>query len=158
MGGSDRTSSADRVPILKPPRRAPDHSEGMGFIRTAATATLLVVEAGLVALGVDLHYGMTAVYGDASGSVLQEFRAAFSPAGVSGIAVAVVLLVALIAAVVAPCGWTRLTAIVLPVLMVLGMLAVTPAALREKAGECSGRAQCLWSAEATPGQGAGWVR
>jgi hypothetical protein len=103
----------------------------MRITRTGAAAGLLAVEAGLAVLGVVVHYGLTAEYGDVTDTALEGLRSGFS-AGTGAVALLLVGLVALIAVVVSSRRWMRLTAVAIPVLMVIGMLAVTPAALREK--------------------------
>lgn len=124
----------------------------MTTARTATATGLLVLETGLAVMGVVVHHGLTAEYGDASASAFEEWTGAFT-AGVSGIALVVLVAAALIVLVVSSRAWMRLTAAVIPVLMVLGMLAVTPAALRQKLDVQYGVApQCL-SEEAGPGPG-----
>jgi hypothetical protein len=103
----------------------------MGIIRRATAAGLLVVEAGLAVLGVIVHFGLTAEYGDVTDSALEGLRTGFS-AGIGGIALVIVGVAALVAASVSTQVWMRLAALAIPVLMVLGMLAVTPVALHEK--------------------------
>jgi hypothetical protein len=103
----------------------------MSFLRAAAGAGLLVGEAGLAALGVLFHYGLTVEYGDVTHSALEGLSAGFT-AGVNGIALVLVGVFAVCTLLVARGRGMRLTAMAVPVLMVLGMLAVTPAALREK--------------------------
>ena len=103
----------------------------MRISRTVIAAGLLAVEAGLAALGVLVHYGLTAEYGDVTDSAPEGLRAGFST-GIGAIALVLIGLPALVAMSVGPRLWVRLTALAIPVLMTLWMLAVTPAALREK--------------------------
>lgn len=105
----------------------------MRIPRAAVAAGLLVVETALATLGVLVHYGFTADYGDPTGTVLGEWVSAFST-GVAGTALLVVAISALPAVLVARRGWMRRTALAVPVLMVVGTLAVTPAALQDKLG------------------------
>jgi hypothetical protein len=103
----------------------------MRITRTTIAAGLLTVEAGLAALGVLVHYGLTTEYGNVTDSALEGLRSGFS-AGIGALALVLVGLAALAAGSVSTRPWMRLTALAIPGLMVVGMLAVTPAALREK--------------------------
>ncbi len=103
----------------------------MRMPRAVATASMLVVEAGLAVLGVLVHHGFTAEYGDITDSPLEGLGWGFS-AGTGGLALVLVGIAALAAVMVSPRRWMRGTAAAIPVLMVAGMLAVTPAALRQK--------------------------
>lgn len=103
----------------------------MRITRTSVAAGLLVVEAGLGALGVSVHYGLTAEYGDITDSAYEGLVGGFT-SGVSGLALAIVAVVGAIALAASPGVWTRLTALAIPVLMVFGMYAATPAALEAK--------------------------
>jgi hypothetical protein len=86
----------------------------MSRTRTAAATRLLVVEAGLLLVG----------------------------------------LAALLAALTSSRRWTRLTAAVIPVLMVVAMLAVTPSALREKLRvQYDAVPQCVPREDMGPGPG-----
>ena len=124
----------------------------MGKIRTAVAATVLVAEAGLGVLGVSVHYGVTAEYGDVTNSFWTEFLGGFST-GVSGLALVVLLVAALIAASLAPKVWMRLAAIAIPVLMVVSMLAVTPAALDKKLEQYAATPQCVFAEDKGTGPG-----
>jgi hypothetical protein len=99
--------------------------------RTITAAALLVLEAGLAVLGVVVHYGLTAEYGDVTDSPLAGLGAAFS-GGVGVVALVIVGVAAIGALVASTRRWLRLTAAAVPALMVVGMLAVTPAALQRK--------------------------
>lgn len=130
----------------------------MGRARTTTAAGVLVVEAGLAALGVQVHRGFTAEYGDITHSAVDSWRAGFS-SGVRGLALGLVGVVALVAVSVATQRWARVTALALPVLMVAGMLAVTPAALHEKLVTQYDDAPSCVSADFTaPGPGSDAVR
>jgi hypothetical protein len=121
--------------------------------RLVAAFGLLAVEAALAVLGVMVHYGFTAEYGDITASALEEFRWGF-PAGIGGLALAIVGAVALLATVISPRRWLRAMALALPVVMVLGMFAVTPAALRHKLEvQYDATPQCGSSEDMGPGPG-----
>jgi hypothetical protein len=125
----------------------------MRITRTGAAAGLLAVEAGLAVLGVVLHYGLTAEYGDVTDTALEGLRSGFS-AGTGAVALLLVGLVALIAVVVSSRRWMRLTAVAIPVLMVIGMFAVTATALREKLRvQYDAMPQCVSREEMGPGPG-----
>jgi hypothetical protein len=102
----------------------------MRATRTAAAAGLLAVEAGLAVLSVLFHHSFTATYGDITDLALKGWRSGLS----SGIVGPLVLVgaVAVVVFVLSPHLWTRMTAAAIPVLMVVGILVVTPAALQEK--------------------------
>ncbi len=99
--------------------------------RTILAAGLLVGEAALAVLGVLVHYGFTAEYGDVTSSTLQAFWWAVTR-GVGGLALAIVTGAAIATALVATTTWLRVIALVIPPLVVVGMLAVTPLALQHK--------------------------
>lgn len=98
----------------------------------AGGAVALALEAGLAGFGVLVHYGLTAEYGNIKDSALEATLAGFTAAGVGGIALVLVGAVALVAFLVSPSRGMRVAAVLLPFGMVLGMFAVTPAALSEK--------------------------
>ena len=126
----------------------------MSKLRTATAAGLLAVEAGLAGLGVLFHYGLTAEYGDVTDSALDGWRSGFT-VGIGGVALVLVGVAALAALLVSPRSWMRLTAAGLPLLMVLGMLAVTPAALRQKLDvQYDDTPQCVSEEDMGPGPGA----
>ncbi|MFA6576658.1 MAG: hypothetical protein WCS84_14650, partial [Nocardioides sp.] len=124
----------------------------MRVTRTAAGTGLLVVEAGVATLGVVVHYGMVGEYGDIHDSTLDAWWWGFD-GGVGGIALVLVAIPAVAAALVSPRRWMRLVAGALPVLMVLGMVAVTPAALRLKLEQYDATPQCVSSEDMGPGPG-----
>lgn len=125
----------------------------MRITRTATAAGLLAIEAGLAVLGVLAHYGLTAEYGDVTDSALEGLRSGFSP-GTGAVALALVGLAGLVAVLVSSQLWLRLTAVAIPVLMMIGMLAVTPAALREKLEvQYDATPQCVAGEDMGPGPG-----
>jgi putative copper export protein len=99
--------------------------------RTATAAVLLAATAGLALLGMYVHYSFVAEYGRAGDTALEGLGWALT-AGLSAVVLAIVAVVALLAVVLSPRRWMRLTAAALPVLMLLGMLALTPSALHQK--------------------------
>jgi hypothetical protein len=99
--------------------------------RTVSAAVLLAIGAGLALLAVLVHYGFMAMYGDVTGSAFEGLTWGLA-AGPSGLALSVVLVVALIGLMLSTKLWMRLTAVAIPVLMLLGMFAVTPLALGQK--------------------------
>lgn len=103
----------------------------MGTGRTVSAALLLTVEAGLAAAGVLIHYRFTAEYGPITESTLKELWLALL-AGPGALALVLAGLAGLTAVRVSARRWTVLTALTIPALMIVAMLAVTPAALREK--------------------------
>lgn len=125
----------------------------MTTTRAAIAVGLLVVEAGLAAFGVAMHYGLTAEYGDITDSAYEGLADGFS-SGVSGLALAVVAVVGVIALAASSRLWTRLAALAIPVLMVIGMYAVTPAALEAKLEtQYDAVPQCVSSEDMGPGPG-----
>ena len=100
--------------------------------RTTNASVLLVVEAGLAVLGVWFHYGMTAEYGDIT-ELAVGWRAGLSSGlDVSGPALFLVVVAAVVAVSMTTQRWLRGAAVAIPVLMVVALIAVTPAALRQK--------------------------
>lgn len=125
----------------------------MRITRSVAAAGLLVVESGLAALGVLFHYGLTVEYGDVTHSALEGLRAGFT-VGTGAVALVLVGVVGLVALVVSSRLWMRLLAAAIPVLMVIGMFALTPAALREKlAVQYDATPQCVSDEDMGPGPG-----
>jgi len=78
-----------------------------------------------------VHYGLTAEYGDVTDSALEGLLSGFT-AGTGGPALVLVGAAAVAATLISPRLWVRLTAVGTPALMVIGMFAVTPVALRHK--------------------------
>jgi hypothetical protein len=103
----------------------------MTISRTATAAVVLTAEAGLAILGILVHFGLTAEYGDVTDSAIEGLVSGFST-GIGVVALFLVGLPCVVVVTVSPRPWMRLTALAIPVLMVLGMLVVTPSALREK--------------------------
>lgn len=125
----------------------------MGAARTYAAAALLLVEAGLAVLGVLVHFGFTTEYGDITDSTLEGFGWGFS-SGIGVMALVLVGAAGLIALRVSVRPWMRWAAAAIPVLMVLGMLAATPAALREKLHtQYDATPQCISEEDMGPGPG-----
>jgi hypothetical protein len=110
--------------------------------RTVSAAVLLVIGAGLALLAVLVHYGFMAMYGDVTGSAFEGLTWGLA-AGPSGLALGVVLVVALIGLMLSTKPWMRLTAVAIPVLMLLGMLTVTPSALGQKSAKFDSAPQCV---------------
>jgi hypothetical protein len=94
-------------------------------------AGVLVLEAGIAGLGVVVHFGLTAEYGDINDSAIEGTLAGFTT-GVGVLALVLVAVVGLMAFALSPLRSLRVAAVLLPGAMVLGMLAVTPAALGQK--------------------------
>lgn len=125
----------------------------MQVTRTATAAGLLAVEAGLAVLGVLFHYGLTAEYGDITETALEGLRSGFTY-GTGTIALVLVVLAGLVAGVASQRAWMRLMAAAIPALMVIGMFAVTPAALREKLEvQYDATPQCVSDEDLGPGPG-----
>ena len=125
----------------------------MRITRTATAAALLAVEAGLAMLGVLVHYGVTAEYGDVTDSALEGLRSAFS-VGIGAIALAIVGLAALAAASVSTRPWMRRWALAIPALMVIGIFAVSPAATQAKLEvQYDATPQCVTAEDMGPGPG-----
>ncbi|MCH8559370.1 hypothetical protein [Nesterenkonia sp. DZ6] len=99
--------------------------------RNTAAAVLLVAAAALALLGVLVHHSFTAEYGIITHSAVEGLVWGFT-AGLSGAALVLVGVVAVFALVLSPRPWMRWTAVAIPVLMLLGMLALTPVALQQK--------------------------
>ncbi|MGJ9372020.1 hypothetical protein [Nesterenkonia sp. CF4.4] len=111
--------------------------------RTTAAAVLLVLAAALALLGVLLHHGFLAEYGIITDNALEGLVWGLT-AGVSGVALILVLVVVGIVLVLSPRTWIRWTAAAIPVLMLVTMLALTPLALRQKvAAQYDSVPQCV---------------
>jgi hypothetical protein len=125
----------------------------MGLPRTVATSALLLTEVGIAVLGVILHYGLTAEYGDITDSALEGLTSGFS-VGVDAVPLVLTGVTGLAAAWVSSTRWVRRAAVVVPVVMVVGMLAVTPAALRHKVEvQYDATPQCVSAEVRGPGPG-----
>ncbi len=99
--------------------------------RTVSAAVLLVIGAGLAVLAVMVHYEFMRIYGDVSGTALEGLTWGLT-AGPSGLGLGLVAVVAMIGFMISTRRWMRLTAVAIPVLMLIGMFTVTPAALGQK--------------------------
>ena len=119
----------------------------MTIPRTAVAAVLLVVAAGLAVLGVYVHYGFTAMYGDITHSGPQEFLREVT-GGIGVVPLLLVGLLSLTAGLLSSRRWMLLAAVAIPVVMVVSMLAVTGPALREKlADQYHATPQCVFEEE-----------
>ncbi|WP_248762107.1 hypothetical protein [Pseudarthrobacter sp. SSS035] len=110
--------------------------------RAVSGAVLLVLEAVLALLAVLVHSGFMAVYGRVADTAFEGLTWALT-AGPSGMALGLVAVVAVVGLVLSPRLWMRLTAVAIPVLMLLVMLAVTPLALGQKIGKYDSSPQCV---------------
>ena len=110
--------------------------------RAVSVVVLLVVGAGLGLLAVLVHYGFMSVYGTVTDTAFEGLTWGLT-AGPSGMALGLVAVVAVGGLVLSPRLWMRLTAGAIPVLMLLGMLAVTPLALGQKTEKFDSAPQCV---------------
>lgn len=110
--------------------------------RAVSVVVLLAVEAVLALLAVLVHSGFMAVYGRVADTAFEGLTWGLT-AGPSGMALGPVAVVAVVGLVLSPRLWMRLTAVAIPVLMLLVMLAVTPLALGQKIGKYSSSPQCV---------------
>lgn len=99
--------------------------------RVVSAAVLLVIGAGLALLAVPVHYEFMRIYGDVSGTAFEGLTWGLT-AGPSGLAFGLVAVVAVVGLMLSTRRWMRLTAVAIPVLMLIGMFAVTPAALGQR--------------------------
>ena len=99
--------------------------------RVVSVEVLPAVEARLALLAVLVHYEFMRVYGTVTDTAFEGFMWGLT-AGPSGFALGLVAVVAIFCVAHSTQLWMRLTAVAIPVLMLLGMLAVTPAALQRK--------------------------
>jgi hypothetical protein len=90
--------------------------------RVVSAAVLLVIGAGLALLALLVHYEFMRIYGDVSGTAFEGLTWGLT-AGPSGVAFGLVAVVAVIGFILSTRRWMRLTAVVIPVLVLLGMLA-----------------------------------
>ena len=88
--------------------------------RVASAAVLLVIGAGLALLAVLVHYEFMRIYGDVSGTAFEGLTWGLT-AGPSGLAFGLVAVVAMIGFIISTRRWMRLTAVAIPVLMLIGM-------------------------------------
>lgn len=111
--------------------------------RAVAAAVLLVMGAGLALLAVLVHYEFMRIYGDVSGNAFEGFTWGLT-AGPSGLGLGLVAVAAIVGFMLSTRRWMRLTAVAIPVLMLVGMFAVTPAALGQKLeAQHSSSPQCV---------------
>ena len=96
--------------------------------RVVSATVLLVIGAGLAVLAVLVHYEFMRIYGDITGTAFEGLTWGLT-VGPSGLGLALVAVAAMIAFMLSTRRWMRLTAVAIPVLMLIGMLAVTPFAL-----------------------------
>ena len=99
--------------------------------RVVSAVVLLVIGAGLALLAVLVHYEFMRIYGDVGGTAFEGLTWGLT-AGPSGLAFGLVVIVALIGLMLSTRRWMRLAAVAIPVLMMIGMFAVTPAALGQR--------------------------
>ena len=131
--------------------------EGKANARTTNVAVVLVVEAGFAVVGVWFHDGMTAEYGDVTELAEGRRAGVSSIVEFGGLALFLVLAAAVVVVFVTAQRWARRTAVAIPVLMVVGLIAVTPAALREKlVSSYSDTPQCVFRSSWGPGPA--WMR
>lgn len=117
--------------------------------RAISVAVLLAVEAILALLAVLVHQGFMAVYGDVTATAFEGLTWGLT-AGPSGMALGLVAVVAVVGLVLSPRLWMRLTAVAIPIVMLLVMLAVTPLALGQKVGKYDSSPQCVMEGTAEP--------
>lgn len=111
--------------------------------RAVSAAVLLVVGAGLALLAVLVHYEFMRVYGDITATALEGLMWGLT-AGPAGLALGLVAVVALIGFMLSTRLWMRLAAVAIPVLMLVGMFAVTPSALGQRlAVQFNSTPQCV---------------
>lgn len=128
----------------------------MRITRTGTAAGLLVVAVSLAVLGVVVHHSLLGEYGDITDSTLEAWRSGFT-AGVGGLALVLVAVPSAAAAWLSRRRWMRIAAGAVPLLMVLGMLAVTPSALRLKLEQYDATPRCLFE-DMGPGPGTSAAR
>lgn len=110
--------------------------------RAVSVVVLLAVEAGLALLAVLIHSGFMAVYGRVADTAFEGLTWGLT-AGPSGMALGLVAVVAVVGLVLSPQLWMRLTAVAIPVVVLLVMLAVTSLALGQKIGKYDSSPQCV---------------
>jgi hypothetical protein len=93
-------------------------------------------------LAVLVHHAFTAVYGNVTDTAFEGLTWGLT-AGPAGMALGLVAVVAVFGLLLSPRLWMRLAAVAIPVLMVLGMLAVTPSALGQKSAKFDSAPQCV---------------
>ncbi len=111
--------------------------------RAVSATVLLVIGAGLALLAVLVHYEFMRIYGDVRSTAFEGFTWGLT-AGPSGLGLGLVAVAAIIGFMVSTRRWMRLAAVAIPVLMLTGMFAVTPAALGQKLeAQHSSNPQCV---------------
>lgn len=93
--------------------------------REIAAVVMLAVTAGLAVVAVLLHYAFMAEYGDVNMTGLQRLIWGLT-AGLAPVAAVPVVVTAVIAFILTTVRSKRITAIAIPVTMLLGMIVVTP--------------------------------
>ncbi|MFJ5695974.1 hypothetical protein ACIP9X_19270 [Arthrobacter sp. NPDC093125] len=122
--------------------------------RAVSATVLLVIGAGLALLAVVVHYEFMRIYGDVTGTAFEGLTWGLT-AGPSGLGLGLVAVAAIMGFMVSTRRWMRLTAVAIPVLMLTGMFAVTPAALGQKLEEQhSSSPQCVIEGTEEPMAGA----
>ncbi len=99
--------------------------------RGVPAAVMLAVTAALALLAVLVHYAFMAEYGDITGIGHQGLSWQWT-ASYAGIALILVAGAAVITFILASRRWMRVTAVAIPILMLLGVLAATPLALQQR--------------------------
>ncbi|MEO8282597.1 MAG: hypothetical protein ABI568_04205 [Pseudarthrobacter sp.] len=118
--------------------------------QVVAAAVLLVIEAALALLAVLVHYGFMAVYGDITDTAFEGLIWGLT-AGPAGVALGLAAVVAVFGLVLSSRLWMKVTAVVIPVIVLLAMLAVTPSALGQKTEQqFSSNPQCVTKGSAEP--------
>jgi hypothetical protein len=117
--------------------------------RVVSAAVLLVIGAGLGVLAVLVHHAFMAVYGDVTDTAFEGLTWGLT-VGPSGLALGLVVVVAVIGFMLSSRRWMRLTAVVIPVLMLIGMFAVTPSALGQRMEKFDSGPQCVFEGTDEP--------
>lgn len=99
--------------------------------RRFTAVVMLAVTAGLALLAVVVHFAFMAEYGDATGVGQQGLSWEWT-ASYAGVALIPVVIAAVIAFILASRRWMRVTAVSIPGLMLLSILAVTPLGLQQR--------------------------
>lgn len=122
--------------------------------RALSATALLVIGAVLALLAVLVHYEFMRIYGDITGTAFEGFTWGLT-AGPSGLAFGLVAVAAVIGFMLSTRRWMRLTAVAIPVLMLVGMFAVTPSALGQRLqAQYGSNPQCVIAGTDEPMAGA----
>lgn len=122
--------------------------------RRITVVVLLAVESAFALLAVLVHHAFTAEYGNVTDTALRGLVWGLT-AGLSGVALIPVMVLGVIALILSRQRWMRITALAIPILMLLGMLAVTPWAQRQKIEtQLASTPQCLSTDSSGPGAAA----